>query len=212
MNDSGKTRAGVVLAGGHSTRFGDRDKALAEVDGEPLLVRAAEGLAPAVDGVVINCRREQVPTFRAALEPRSVGCAFVCDPSPGDGPAAGLAAALGAVSAPSVAVVACDMPFVDASFLRWLFGALGDATGVVPRVAGALQPTHAVFATEPTRRAARDTVENASGSLYGVLDRIDATEVPEPRVLARTTARSFVDVDAPADLESVVPDEVTRQS
>lgn len=36
--------AGVVLAGGGSTRFGDTDKLLAELDGTPLVRRATDRL------------------------------------------------------------------------------------------------------------------------------------------------------------------------
>ena len=194
-------RAGVVLAGGGSTRFGEREKALAELDGKPLLARAVDGLAPAVDGVVVNCRDDQVSAFRSALNSSSTDIAFACDPTPDMGPAAGLVAALAAVAVPRVAVVACDMPFVDARFVDVLFGSMGDAAGVVPRVGGRRQPTCAVFRTEPARLAARDAVTDDSGSLRDVLGRIDVVELPESRVLAETSRETFTDVNTPAALE-----------
>jgi molybdopterin-guanine dinucleotide biosynthesis protein A len=129
--------------------------------------------------------------------------AFVCDPEPDEGPAAGLATALGAVRNSSVAVVACDMPFVDARFLEWLFGELSDADGAVPYVDGSPQPTHAVFATEPTRRAANEAHDHASGSLREVLDKLDIVEIPEARVLDRTEKASFLDVNTPTELEAL---------
>lgn len=195
-------RAGIVLAGGYSTRFGTQEKALANLDGKPLLAHAVTGIAPAVDGVLVNCRQEQVPRFRDALASVSADVAFVCDPEPDRGPAAGLATACDAVDAPHIAVVACDMPFVDAAFLDWLFGERDDADGVVPCVDGTPQPTHAVFATKPTRRATDDVVRNASGSLRDVLERLDIVEIPESCVVEKTAKTSFVDINTPEDLEN----------
>jgi molybdopterin-guanine dinucleotide biosynthesis protein A len=197
-----RRRAGVVLGGGYSTRFGEQAKALATLDGRPLLAHAVAGVAPAVDGVVVNCRQDQLPGFRRALSSTPTDIAFVCDPHPDRGPAAGLAAALDAVAVPLVAVVACDMPFVDAAFLAWLFEELADGDGAVPVVEGIPQPTQAVFATEPTRRAATATVTDGSGSLQDVLDRLDTVEIPESRVFEHTANTSFVDINTPAELET----------
>jgi molybdopterin-guanine dinucleotide biosynthesis protein A len=199
-----RSRAGIVLAGGYSTRFGQQEEALAELDGTPLLVHAVTGIAPAVDGVVVNCRRDQLPAFRRALTATPTDVVFVCDPAPDRGPAAGLATALSAVAAPVVAVVACDMPFVDAAFLTWLFEEMRDADGAVPYVGEESQPTHSVFATEPTRRAAAAAVRNGSGSLRDVLDRLDVVEIPERRLVEQTQKASFLDIDTPAELETVI--------
>jgi molybdopterin-guanine dinucleotide biosynthesis protein A len=199
-------RTGVVLAGGYSTRFGEQEKALAKLDGQPLLAHAVKGVAPVVDGVLVNCRRDQLPMFRNVLTSISTDIAFVCDPKPGAGPAAGLRTALETVDTSRVAVVACDMPFVDAAFLDWLFGVMNDADGAVPYVDGVPQPTHAVYATKPTRRAAEDAVTNASGSLRDVLARLDTVDVSESRVLENTSRTSFVNVNSPTELDTVATD------
>lgn len=196
-------RAGVVLAGGYSTRFGEQEKALADLDGRPLLAHVVTGVAPAVDSMLVNCRRDQLQDFQRALASTGPDVEFACDPEPDSGPAAGLRTALDSVTTPLVAVVACDVPFVDATFLDWLFEEMNDADGVVPYVDGAPQPTHAVFATEPTRRAASDAIENASGSLRDVLDRLDLVRIPEARVVGVTAKSSFVDINTPAELSAL---------
>jgi|AntDeeMinimDraft_6_1070357.scaffolds.fasta_scaffold05721_3 molybdopterin-guanine dinucleotide biosynthesis protein A len=196
-------RVGVVLAGGYSTRFGEQEKTLAHLDGRPLLAHVVMGVAPAVDGMLVNCRRDQLQDFQRALASTEPNVEFACDPEPDSGPAAGLRTALDAVTTPLVAVVACDMPFVDATFLDWLFEEMNGADGAVPYVDGAPQPTHAVFATEPTRRAASDAVENASGSLRDVIDRLDLVRIPEARVVGVTAKSSFVDINTPAELAAV---------
>jgi len=195
-------RAGLVLGGGRSRRFGDRDKALAALDGRPLLAHAVEGLAGAVDGVVVNCRRDQVPAFRTALRAVGTGVALAPDPVPDRGPVAGLAAGLAPVSAPVVVVRACDRPFVDATFLQYLFERAAGRDGAVPRVAGHLQVAHAVYRTDPVRRAALDALADGDGSLRAVVDRLDVDVVRESEVLARTARRSFADLNTPGDLRA----------
>ncbi|WP_136718284.1 molybdenum cofactor guanylyltransferase [Halorientalis salina] len=202
-----KQRVGVVLAGGYSTRFGEQEKALADLNGRALLAHVVTGVAPAVDRVLVNCRRDQLEDFQRALASTATDVEFVCDPEPDKGPAAGLRTALDAVSEPMVAVVACDMPFVDAAFLDWLFEEVNGADGAVPYVDGAPQPTHSVFATEPTRRAANDAVRNASGSLRDVLDRLDLVEIPEYRVVGKAAKTAFTDVNTPEELPALMADD-----
>jgi len=83
-----ETRSAVVLAGGYSTRFGDADKATASLDGEPLVRRVVERVAPAVDEVVVNCRAEQRTPIGQALD--GLNYRFAVDPVPDGGPVAGV--------------------------------------------------------------------------------------------------------------------------
>lgn len=75
---------GAVLAGGKSSRFGS-DKALALLDGEPLIELAARALARSCEAVVV-VGREAAPVPGVALLPDW--------PQPDLGPLGGLAAAL----------------------------------------------------------------------------------------------------------------------
>jgi len=71
---------GAVLAGGRSSRFGS-DKALAMLEGRPLIVHAIEALAAHAD-TVVSCGREWP------------GLVSIDDSPSGHGPLAGLNAAL----------------------------------------------------------------------------------------------------------------------
>ncbi len=196
------SRAGLVLAGGHSRRFGDREKLLATLDGRPLLAHAVAGIAPAVDGVVVNCRHDQLPGFRPVLRSAPSNVAVAPDPVGGRGPAAGLAAGLASVSTTHAAVVAGDMPFVDAAFLEYLFDRVGRQDGAVPRLDGHRQVSQAVVRVPPAREAAHDAVEHGDGSLHDVVDRLDVDIIPEAEVLAQTSRRSFTDVNTPEALRA----------
>src|SRR5580693_5086169 len=95
---------GVVLAGGESRRMG-RDKALVEMDGEPLWRRQVGVLHSAgAERVVVVRRREQ-----EALD--HPDCVF--DEFRDCGPLAGIHAALKIGGYPHVAVLAVDMPGID---------------------------------------------------------------------------------------------------
>lgn len=97
---------GVVLAGGSSSRFGG-DKAVAILGGRTLLQRVCERVAPQVSRLVIN--------RNAAMEPESLSSLErLPDEWPGEGPLAGILAALQYASSEKFTHVAsfpCDAPF-----------------------------------------------------------------------------------------------------
>lgn len=193
------TRAGLVLAGGRSRRFGESDKATATVGGQSLLRRAATGLAPAVDQLVISCRADQCEQFRdllAGVDPRPT---LVTDPVDDRGPLAGLVAGAAAVEAPYLAVVAGDQPFVAPRTVTRLFERFDGDTepfGVLATVDGDPDPTHAVYRTAAVRRAGRELLASDTRSLRALVDalgRVEGVSVPDGG------APPTFDVDTPAD-------------
>jgi molybdenum cofactor guanylyltransferase len=99
----------VVLAGGAGMRMGGVDKVSLAVGGQPLLDRVLCAVSDAERVVVVGPLR---PTVRSVLWARE-------DP-PGAGPVAALAAGLAYVRAPTVALLAGDLPFVTADLLATL--------------------------------------------------------------------------------------------
>ena len=111
--------AAVVLAAGASTRMG-RNKLLLEIDGEPLVARAARiagqaGLDPVI--VVLGHEAERVA---AALS--GVGCRKVVNREHALGQASSFRAGIAAVpaDAPAAVVILADMPRVTAPMLEAL--------------------------------------------------------------------------------------------
>jgi molybdenum cofactor guanylyltransferase len=103
---------GFILAGGESSRMG-RDKALLELNGEPLIVRAARLLETVVGAPTVVGYREE---FRA------LGLRAIADDAPGAGPLGGIATALHAARASWSLVVACDLPYLTQAWLEFLTG------------------------------------------------------------------------------------------
>jgi molybdenum cofactor guanylyltransferase len=101
---------GAILAGGRSSRFGS-DKALALIDGRPMLDHVAERLAVQCDGLVVIGR--DWPGL-ARAEDR---------PAPGLGPLGGLAGALAYArdhGFDAVLTSSCDLPALPGHLLDLL--------------------------------------------------------------------------------------------
>ncbi|HVW87383.1 MAG TPA: molybdenum cofactor guanylyltransferase [Bryobacteraceae bacterium] len=127
-------RAGWVLTGGRSSRMGT-DKALLEISGRPLALRVADEIAPLCGSVTLVGDPERYA---------HLGLRVIADAFPGQGPLAGMEAALAAAESDWNLIVACDMPALDTSILEELFRAAGDCA--LPRYDdGRVEPLCAVY-------------------------------------------------------------------
>jgi molybdopterin-guanine dinucleotide biosynthesis protein A len=194
---------GVILAGGRSTRFGDRDKAVAELAGTPMIRRVADRLVDAVDALVVNCRPEQVGALREALagSPREV--IFAEDERPDRGPMAGIMTGLRAAESPYAFVVACDMPFVDPRLVSHLFDRAAGRDAAVPRLGDRwFQTTHAVYRARPMAEACERALVRGEGKIIAPLFELDYAVVEEEEVLERADRRTFENVNTPEEFEA----------
>jgi molybdopterin-guanine dinucleotide biosynthesis protein A len=172
----------VVLAGGGGRRLGGVDKPGLEVGGSTLLDRVLAVVGDAGTVVVVGPERE---TSRPVVWARE-------DP-PGGGPAAALAAGLRHVSAPTVVVLAADLPFLDAATVRVLREAAEGADGaVLVDGEGRDQVLTSAWTTARLR-------ERATGDLHGKPLRALLRGL-DPVRLAAPDPRAVADVDTPEDL------------
>jgi molybdopterin-guanine dinucleotide biosynthesis protein A len=138
------TTAGIVVAGGRSSRMGS-PKAALEWHGSTLLRRVSSLVSRAVDGpvVVVRAPGQDLPALPADVE-------VVEDPREGLGPLQGLAAGLAAVAdrAEAAYLSATDVPFLHPAFVRRVVAGLdGDADVALPHAAGYPQPLAAAYRT-----------------------------------------------------------------
>lgn len=123
--------AGLVLAGGQSTRMGGGDKGLLALGGESLIGRVIARLGPQVGAMAINANGD--PARFASL-----GLPVVADTIGGfAGPLAGVLAGLTwarALGAPPrfVATVSADAPFVPLDLVARLARAAATAPSAIP--------------------------------------------------------------------------------
>lgn len=113
----------AILAGGQSTRFDGRDKSALIVDGRTILARQLEMLSAVADDVAV-VREDLVPDC---------------------GPLGGVHTALTRARHDVVFVLACDMPYVTASFAAYLASLAADADLVVPRTDRGYHPLCAAY-------------------------------------------------------------------
>jgi molybdopterin-guanine dinucleotide biosynthesis protein A len=209
---------GAILAGGRSTRFGDRDKAVAPLAGVPMVRRVADRLAgdddpvppgadraaggdPVVDELVINCRPDQRDAIEGALDGLSLPLRWAVDDEPDLGPVAGIRNACRAAAGEYVAVVACDMPFVDPSFLDTLRGDAAGHEAAIPRLDDRwLQTTQAVYRAEPTATACERALARGDRKVLAPIDDLDRIVVGDAEIRERTTERTFTNVNTQAEL------------
>lgn len=192
--------SGIILAGGYSTRFGEGDKALAELDGKPMVARVAERLIDGVDQLVVNCRDDQRSALDDALNQYSVD--FAVDPVPDQGPLAAIHTALSVAEGECSAVVACDMPFVNPSFLQFLQGQIENADAAIPRMEdGWFQPTQAVYRSQAMFDASGDALDAGEGKILAGVDRLDAVYVEQSAIEDRFSLRTFENVNTLEELE-----------
>lgn len=207
--------AGVVVAGGHSERFGDEEKALATLDGRPMLRHVAAALSERTDRLVVNCRRDQRDAFAAALD--GLDPQFAVDPTPGRGPVAGLRTALRTSGARRAVVAACDLPRLDPAGVDCLvdvFEANPRTDAAIPVVDGHRRPLCAAYAVEPTVEACTTALRYGAGSdpggtgrrdaaLRSVSSRLSTTTLSERRLRERVDPATFRSVDTPAALRAL---------
>jgi molybdopterin-guanine dinucleotide biosynthesis protein A len=142
---------GAVMAGGASRRMG-QDKALLTLDGEPLWLRQTQVLREA-GAEIIGVVRQRKQTA-LALPPE---IHLWHDAVIGAGPLAGLDAALSACETEWLAVLATDMPRIDAGWFHWLRGFCRPGCGAMARqLCGDHEPLAAIYPraaqVEVTRR------------------------------------------------------------
>lgn len=129
--------AGVILAGGESSRMG-RNKALLEVNGERMVETAYRRIAELFDEVLLVTNTPEIYGF--------IPCRKIADIYPGMGPLGGIHAALSGCNAERAFVTACDMPSLNPQLIRELSSMQGGTDVVIPETPGGLEPLHAVYA------------------------------------------------------------------
>lgn len=209
-----RSRSAVVLAGGYSTRFGTMDKALATIDGAPMIVRVVTRLATGTERIVVSCRDSQRPEFNRELSKRilDVSVEFAVDPKPDGGPLAGIAQSFQHIETTHAAVVACDMPFVDPSFIGFLFDRASGFDAVVPQDnEGHCQPTQAVYNVDQMVAVAARRLAADKRSLHGSLSELDTRVIPAATVSEHTTWRSLRDINTRAEFSNKVSGDTNTQ-
>jgi molybdenum cofactor guanylyltransferase len=196
--------AGIVLAGGRSSRMGT-PKAALEWHGSTLLRRTVGIIARVADGpvVVVRARGQELP-------PLPTGTEVVDDPREGLGPVQGLATGLAALTgrAETAFVSSTDMPFLHPAFVRRVLRAAQEGADVgLPLARGYPQPLAASYRTSLAPVAAKLVAEERLRPAFlfeeCAVDRLDEAALRADPVLAALDPGldSVINVNEPADYQ-----------
>jgi len=134
------TLTAVLLAGGESRRM-STEKATIVFDGEPLWQRQITLLR--------HLRPEKIfVSARAERSWRPADTELILDQPPSRGPISGLTAALARTRTSHLVALGVDMPFVTTAQLQDLCHRANAGCGVVPTIAGRVEPLAAMYPVE----------------------------------------------------------------
>ena len=189
-----KDVAGVILAGGRSSRYG-RNKALVQYHGTPLIervIRVLEGLFENV--VLITNSPEEYAYLRLPMEQ---------DIIKGLGPLGGIYTALQTISTEYGFFVACDMPFLNSPLISYIIDQREEYDVVVPKIDWKIEALHALY-----RKSCLPEVEwlirNNEYQTIRFFDRLSVRYVEEDEVRRfDPSLRSFLNINRPEDLTRI---------
>ena len=137
-----------LLVGGKSSRMG-RDKAQLEINGAPLLQRAANLLAPLAAKITLVTSADPANNAENSSAYSNFGFPTVTDRWPNAGPLGGIATALAAAQSPWCLILACDMPFVTSEWLTYLLNQAVQSQSttdvIIPETTRGLEPLCAIY-------------------------------------------------------------------
>ena len=182
---------GLLLAGGHSRRFG-RDKAGIVVDGQVLLARIFTLVSSVCDHVFVSVRADQIDEALRKQYP------LIVDERRELGPAGGILAAHAHSPDRAWFITACDMPLLDQASIRLLIESRrADKAGTSYRspLNGLPEPLCAIWEPATLEKFRQRVESGGSLSPRDILAdvNVDLIDAPDARVLAN--------VNTPADLE-----------
>lgn len=191
-----------IQAGGQSSRMGE-DKALKPFLGRPLIQRVVERIASVADEIVVTTNRPD--------EYRFLDMRLVADLKPGRGALGGLHTAIASASHPTVAVVACDMPFASTDLLRAASRLLveEEADVVIARSDEGYEPLHAVYRRETCLPAIEAAIEADQWKVIAWFPQVNVRVLTPQEVRAHDpSGLAFWNVNTPEEFSKA--EEIAR--
>lgn len=191
---TGARCTGVILAGGHASRYNGLPKGLERVGGRRIIDRVAETLATVTDDLLLIANDRAAGTWLP-------GVPHFGDVRHGAGSLGGIHAALVHAAGP-VLVVAWDMPFVPSTLLSELRAAGAEADVAVPESGSrrGLEPLCAYYA-----QACRSPIERRLDAddrrVVGFFEDVRVARLGHDAVARHgDPAMIFMNVNTPEDL------------
>lgn len=184
----------AIQAGGESSRMG-RDKGLVPFLGQALILRVIERVVPLADEVLVTTNQPE--------EYRFLGLPLFEDLIPDRGALGGLYTALSVAQHASVAIVACDMPFVNPGLLELAQNRLLEqgVDAVMPETEHGMEPFHAVYLRKTCLQAVEAALQAGKWRLISWLPDVRVARISGEEILRYDPQQlAFFNVNTPEDL------------
>jgi len=186
---------GIILSGGKSNRLGGLNKAFVKVRGERLIEKTLR--------IYRELFQEVLIVTNSPLDYLEFDAAIVTDIIPGKASLGGIYTGLFFATSEYAFVTACDMPFLNARFIRFMMEQTGQHDIIVPRSADGLQPLHAIYSRnllKPIRRL----IDADRLKITELFKKQKVLEIPREDCLSfDPEERLFMNINTPEDLEKL---------
>jgi len=185
---------GIILSGGKSSRMG-ANKAFLHVGGERLIDRTVRIFKEIFPEVIL--------VTNSPLDYLDQDCSIATDIIKGKGPLGGIYTGLFHASHERIFMAACDMPFLNRAFIKYMMDHCADFDIVVPELPDGLQPLHAIY----SRRclpAIKRLIDKDQLKITGFYKGLKKLTIPED-VTKRFDPKGmmFINVNTEEDLERI---------
>lgn len=180
--------AGIVLAGGQSSRMG-RDKAMLDIGGKPVIRHVLNTL--------LQCTPDVCLTVSDKDDYHFLDLPVAADEYPGYGPLAGIYAGMKHSEADWYIVAACDMPFTSVDLMQSLLetaiwgdnGGIPLGQAIVPVHEDRMHPLYAVY-HRSMLPSLQEALENKNLKVMEWIEQHNLVEVPLEGEIARRARKS----------------------
>ena len=186
---------GIILSGGKSSRMG-LNKAFLEINGERLIDRTVKLFRQLFSEVIL--------VTNEPLLYLDQDIALVADIYKGKGPMGGLYSGLFYASFDHAFLCACDIPYLNVEFIRYMTGKASEYDVVVPETADGFHPLHAIY----SRRclpSIKSLLIRDSLKMTGCFKGMRVLYIPESVIRSfDPECRMFLNINTAQDLQRVL--------
>jgi molybdopterin-guanine dinucleotide biosynthesis protein A len=187
---------GIILAGGKAGRMGGINKAFIEVGGERLIDRTMRVYRPLFGEIIISTN--------SPLEYLEFDARLVADIYRGKGPLGGIHAGLLHATCERAFVSACDMPYLNDTFIRYMIEQADGYDLVVPVTVNGFESLHAIY----SRRCLpviESQIERDELKVSLLFRKFKTREIPEDEIRRfDPEGRLFANLNRPDDLNQII--------
>lgn len=185
---------GIILSGGKNTRMGE-NKALIRVNGERLIDRTVR--------IFKEIFKEVILVTNSPLEYLDQDVMMVVDIIKGKGALGGIYTGLFYSSFDYSFVSACDMPFLDSDFIKYMIASIGHNNIVVPAASSGLQPLHAIY-SKRCLAPIKKRIDTGNLKITGFYNRLKTCKISANTIKSfDPEERVFININSKEDLEQI---------